>query len=38
MINIGNSWQNFFDGEQEKDYYKNLRNFLAKNNLESIIW
>ena len=30
MINIGNSWQNFFDKEQEKDYYNDLRKFLIK--------
>lgn len=30
MINIGNDWQPFFDAEQQKPFYKNLRRFLAQ--------
>lgn len=30
MINIGNDWQPFFDAEQQKLFYKNLRRFLAQ--------
>ena len=29
MVNIGNSWDILLRDEWEKDYYKNLRNFLA---------
>lgn len=29
MINVGNDWQPFFDTEQQKPFYKNLKRFLA---------
>ena len=28
LVDIGNSWQGFFDSETEKEYYQNLRRFL----------
>lgn len=30
MINIGNDWQSFFDIEQQKPFYKNLKRFLIQ--------
>lgn len=30
MINIGNDWQLFFDGEQNQPYYEELRKFLKQ--------
>lgn len=30
MVDIGNSWQGFFDSETEKEYYQNLRRFLSQ--------
>ena len=30
MINIGNDWQSFFDIEQQKPFYKNLKRFLVQ--------
>lgn len=30
MIKIDNDWKDFLDSEQEKDYYKGLKQFLAK--------
>lgn len=30
MVNLGNEWDTLLDGEFEKDYYKKLRAFLAK--------
>ena len=28
MVDVGNSWQEFFDSETEKEYYQNLRRFV----------
>ena len=30
MIDIGNDWQSFFDGEQKQPYYEELREFLKE--------
>ena len=30
LVDIGNSWQGFFDSETEKEYYQNLRRFLSQ--------
>mgnify|MGYP002405099864 FL=1 len=30
MINIGNDWHSFFDIEQQKPFYKNLKRFLVQ--------
>lgn len=38
MINIGNDWQDFFDCEIKKDYYKNLKKFLIKEYKDNIVY
>lgn len=38
MINIGNNWQNFFDIETKKDYYKKLKEFLKNEYKNYIIY
>lgn len=38
MVNIGNEWDELLKGEFEKEYYQNLRNFLAKEYAEQIIY
>lgn len=30
LVDVGNSWQEFFDSETEKEYYQNLRRFLSQ--------
>ena len=30
MVNIGNDWDRILEGEFEKEYYLNLREFLKK--------
>lgn len=29
MIKVDNDWQSFLDEEQSKDYYRDLKSFLA---------
>lgn len=38
MIKIGNDWQQLFDIEQEKPYYKELRTFLAKEYANYVVY
>lgn len=38
MIEIGNDWQQLFDIEQEKPYYKDLRTFLAREYANYVVY
>lgn len=38
MIKIGNDWQQLFDIEQEKPYYKDLRTFLAREYANYVVY
>lgn len=38
MIEIGNDWQQLFDIEQEKPYYKELRTFLAREYANYVVY
>lgn len=38
MVNIGNEWDELLKGEFEKEYYQNLRNFLAKEYATQVIY
>lgn len=38
MVNIGNEWDELLKGEFEKEYYQNLRKFLAKEYAEQVIY
>lgn len=38
MVNIGNDWDGLLDGEFEKDYYIELREFLIKEYKEQVIF
>lgn len=38
MINVGNDWQPFFDKEQQKSFYKNLRRFLAHEYSTNVVY
>lgn len=38
MIDIGNDWQPFFDGEQEQSYYEELRKFLKEEYATHVVY
>lgn len=38
MIQINNDWQDFFNNETQKEYYKNLRSFLLKEYKHNVIY
>jgi len=38
MVQIGNDWDELLAGEFEKDYYQNLRKFLAEEYRQNTIY
>lgn len=38
MVNIGNEWDKVLDGEFDKEYYRNLRQFLIREYKEQVVY